>query len=176
MTGSGQLALPKVLKWSGGPSGCPGVVGRPSWMSGSGREALPDVREWSGGPPGCPGVVKRPSSMSKSGWEALLDVREWLGDHSSHPGVVGGPPGCPGVVGSPSRKFGRSARRPGNGRDTLLNIPERWKALSDVRQLLGGPPVCAGGPPGCPGVVGRPCRMSGSCQKVLPDTREWLEG
>ena len=39
-------ALSDVREWSGGPPGCPGMVGRPSWMSSSGREALSDVREW----------------------------------------------------------------------------------------------------------------------------------
>ena len=53
MTGSGLLALPDVRKWSRGPSGCLGVVGRPSRMTGSGRETLTDVPKWSGGPPGC---------------------------------------------------------------------------------------------------------------------------
>ena len=69
-------------EWSGGPPGCPGVVGRPSRMFGGGqealsdvREALPDVREWSGSSPKCPGVVAKPSWMSGSGREALLDVR-----------------------------------------------------------------------------------------------------
>ena len=43
---------PDVLEFSGGPPGCPGVVGRPSQVSGtplrisgSGPEALLDVRE-----------------------------------------------------------------------------------------------------------------------------------
>ena len=99
MSGSGQEALPNVREWSGGPPGCPGVVGMSSQMSGSGqeslsdvREALPDVRVWSRGPPGCPrvvgsgreahldvwkwsGVVGSPSRMSRSGSEALLYVR-----------------------------------------------------------------------------------------------------
>ena len=54
---SGWEALPEVREWWGGPPGCPGVVGRPSWMSGSdrklsrksvsGRDAIPDVREWT---------------------------------------------------------------------------------------------------------------------------------
>ena len=57
-----QESLLDIRKWSGGPPGCPRVVGRPTrmsgsgrktlWMSGSGREALQDVREWSGSPPG----------------------------------------------------------------------------------------------------------------------------
>ena len=74
MSGSGREVLPDIREWSGGPPGCPGllgssyrfrydstefpgVVGRPSRMSGSGRETLPGVQEWSGGSPGGPGVV-----------------------------------------------------------------------------------------------------------------------
>ena len=45
MSGSGRESLPDVLEWSGGPPGCPGVVGKTSRMSGSGREILLDVRE-----------------------------------------------------------------------------------------------------------------------------------
>ena len=76
-------------------------------MSGSGRVALPDVREWSKGYPKCPEVVRRPYQMSRSGREAL--------------------PVCLGVVGRPSQlsgKIGRSARRSGNGQDTLWDVPE----------------------------------------------------
>ena len=47
-----QESLLDIRKWSGGPPGCPRVVGRPTRMSGSGREALLDVWEWSEGPPG----------------------------------------------------------------------------------------------------------------------------
>ena len=47
----GRKALLDVREWSGGSTGCPGVVGRPSRMTGSGREALPYDQEWSGGPP-----------------------------------------------------------------------------------------------------------------------------
>ena len=60
----GREALRDVWDWLGGPSGCPGVVRRPSrmvgrlsqmvampfLMSGGGREALRNVPEWSGGP------------------------------------------------------------------------------------------------------------------------------
>ena len=84
MSRSGRKTLPAVWEWwealpdawelSGGPPGCPGVVGWPSRMSGSVRKALPDVREalsdvrdWSGGTLGCPGVVKRLSQISGSG-------------------------------------------------------------------------------------------------------------
>ena len=51
MSGSDQEALPHVRERSGGPPGCPGVVGRPSKVSGSSREALPHVPEMSSGPP-----------------------------------------------------------------------------------------------------------------------------
>ena len=54
MSGCGRKALSDVREWSEGtpgctgvvgwPSGCLGVVRRPSRMSWSGREALPDVR------------------------------------------------------------------------------------------------------------------------------------
>ena len=39
------------------------------------------------------------------------------------------------------------------------------EALEDVLEWLGGPP-------GCPGVVGRPSRMSGSGREALPDVQE----
>ena len=34
----------------------------------------------------------------------------------------------------------------------------------------------SGGPPRCPGVVGRPSRMSGSGREILLEVREWLGG
>ena len=37
MSGSDLKALRDLRKWSGSPSGCLGVIGRPSRMSGSGR-------------------------------------------------------------------------------------------------------------------------------------------
>ena len=37
-----------------------------------------------------------------------------------------------------------------------------WEALQDVREW-------SEGPPGFPGVVGRPSRMSGSGREILPD-------
>ena len=40
MSESGWESLPDILVRSRGPPGCPGVVGRPSWMSGRVREAL----------------------------------------------------------------------------------------------------------------------------------------
>ena len=85
MSGSGRQALsdvsqrsdalPFVRKWSGGPRGFVGVVGKPFRMSWSGLEALGDLWEWSGSPSGCPGVIGRPSRMSGNGREALEDVR-----------------------------------------------------------------------------------------------------
>ena len=82
MSRSGLESLSDVREWSGGPPGCPGVVGRPFRM------------------------VGRPARMSTSGREAILngrvdlpDVQEWSGGHSEW---SGGPPGCPGVVGRPS--------------------------------------------------------------------------
>ena len=63
MSWIGREALPVVREYSGGPTGCPGlvgwsgVVGKPSrmsvwlcWICGKGQEIVPDVRQWSGGP------------------------------------------------------------------------------------------------------------------------------
>ena len=73
MSESGRDALPDVREWSGGPPGCPGVVGRPCQMSGSGRGPSRMSRR----PAGCLEVVGRSSEMSVSGLEAAQDVREW---------------------------------------------------------------------------------------------------
>ena len=62
--GSGREALLEVWQLSGGPPGCPGVVGNPSRMC--------------GGPPGCPGVVGMQARMTRSGCEVLPDVLQWL--------------------------------------------------------------------------------------------------
>ena len=43
-----------------------------------------------------------------------------------------------------------------------------WEAFPDVREW-------SRGPPGCPGVVGRPSRMSGSVREALPVVQEWRE-
>ena len=104
--------------------------------------------------------------------EALLYVRELLGDPPSCPGVVGGPPRCPGVVGSPSRKFGRTARRSGNGRDTLSDVPEGWEVLPDVWEALPVFREWSGGPLRCPGEDGRLTRMFGSGRETLPNVSE----
>ena len=74
-SGWGREALSKVQdsclevrQGSEGPSGSPGGVGRPFWMSGLGWEAIPEVLEalpkvWEGseGPPEGLGWVGRPS-------------------------------------------------------------------------------------------------------------------
>ena len=65
MSAIGLETLRDVRDWSGDPSRCPGVVGRPSQMSWSGQEALPDVWEESGDP--------------SNVWAAFPDVREWSG-------------------------------------------------------------------------------------------------
>ena len=101
MSGSGREALShyqktclNVRERSGGPPGCPGVVGSPTRMFESGRAVLTyvrDVREWSGSPLGCPGVVRRSSSMSGSGREALPDVWERSRGLPGYPGVLGRP-------------------------------------------------------------------------------------
>ena len=54
-----------------------------------------------------------------------------------------------------------------------------WETLPDVREW-------SGRPPGCPGVLGRPCRMygsggspsrmTGSGWEALPHVREWSVG
>ena len=44
MSGSCREVIPNVREWAGVPSGCPGVIRRPSRMSGSDREALPNIR------------------------------------------------------------------------------------------------------------------------------------
>ena len=89
---SGRKTLPNVWEWLDSTSGCPRLIGKPSWMSRSVWKALLDVRElWGdpprcpcgvGGPSRCPVVVGRPSQMcgrpsrlSGSGWETFLDFR-----------------------------------------------------------------------------------------------------
>ena len=52
-----------------------------------------------------------------------------------------------------------------NVREAVPVVREWWEALADVREWSG----CS---PGCPEVVGRPSRMSGSDQDALPDDRE----
>ena len=41
------------------------------------------------------------------------------------------------------------------------------------RETLPNDRVWSGGPPGSPGMVGRPSRISGSFWEALPDVREW---
>ena len=128
-SGCPRVVERRVLReWSGGPPGCPGVVGGPYGFCGSGRETLPNGRE----------VVGRPSGFCGSGREALSDVQEWSGGHYGFCYLrvlrewSGRPPECPGVV-------GRSCRMSGSGRE----------AFPDVREW-------SRGPSGCPGVVWRP--------------------
>ena len=63
--------------------------------------------------------------ISGSGREALPDVWEWSE----------GPHECLGVVGRPSRMSG-------SGQEALSDIQEWSEALSNVRELSGGPPEC----------------------------------
>ena len=157
-----------------------GSVGRPSRMSGSGREALPNVRKWSRGLPGSPRLVEMPSWMSGSG-------REVVGSGPPRCPVVpersGGPSGCLGVVGRPYRMSESHFRMTGSGQLALLDVETVFRmsesgldALPEVREWSGDPPEC-------PGVIGRPSRMSGSpCRMfgrgrlALSDVREWSEG
>ena len=64
-------------------------------------------------------------------------------------------------------------------RKTLPDVREWSGGLSEVREWSGGPPGClggplrrAGGPSRCPGVVGKPSRMSESGGEDLADVRE----
>ena len=140
----------------------------------SGRETLPNDREWSG----------TLSNVQKD----LMDIQVWLV----------GPTGCLGVVGRLSRlseSGGRHSQMSGSCLETLPDVPEGWKAISDVRHLSGGLPGCLGGlsdvrecskgppgcpedPLGCPGVVGRPSRMSLRGGRIFCRGRKpsWLSG
>ena len=62
----------------------------------------------------------------------------------------------------------------GSGRQAL---PDVRKARPDIREWSGTLPDVQERPghlPGCPGVYGKPSRMSGSCWEALQDVREWL--
>ena len=48
--------------------------------------------------------------------------------------------------------------------------------LPDVRKQLPVDRDWSGGPPGYPGEVGRPFRMTGSGREALSDDREWSGG
>ena len=61
----------------------------------------------------------------------------------------------------------------GSGRESL---PDVWKDLPDVRRDLPDVREWLGGPPGCPGLVGRPSRMSGSDRDAIRDVRELSGG
>ena len=53
----------------------------------------------------------------------------------------------------------------GSGREALPDVWIGREALPDIREWLGGPP-------GCPGGVGRPCRMFRIGNEALSDVRE----
>ena len=119
------------------------MVVRDSRMSVSGQEALR-----------CPGVFRRPFRKSGSGREALPVVWVWSG------GLLG----WRGVVGRPSRISG-------NGQEALQDVwkwsagpPDVWEALLDVCEG-------SGGPQGCPVVIGRSSRNSGSDRWAFPYVR-----
>ena len=146
-------------------------------MSGSGPDTLPDVRkdlpdhrEWLKGPSGIQGVVRRPSRMAGSGRETLPDVWVWSGGPLGCLGVVGSLFKMSGVVLIPSRMSGRTSQKSGG---TYRMSGSGRLALPNVQEWSGDPPVC-------PGVVGRPSRMSGcgpdtvpNHRKDLPDVQEW---
>ena len=153
-----------------------GVVGRPSWMSGSGRNTLPEVLE---GPLGCPGVVGGPPRYPRV-----------VSCPPEYPGVVGRPcrmsasggmpswmsgslHGCPGVFEKPSRMSGRTIQM--FGRSSRMSVTVQ-KALPDIREALLNVRKWSRGSLGCPRVVRRPSRMSGSGRDALSDVREWLRG
>ena len=118
MSGSIWESLPFVREWSGGHSGCPEVLGRPSRMSGSGRETIPDLRKLSGVP-----LKVFKSLPDVWGWrQALLDVRQFSG---RRPGCLEGPPGGPGVVRRPFRMSGSGgclSRMSGSGQEARPDV------------------------------------------------------
>ena len=54
----------------------------------------------------------------------------------------------------------------GSGREAITDVR---KSRPDVRECLGGPPVCSV-------VLGRSSRMSRSGREVLPNVQEWSGG
>ena len=95
--------------------------------------------------------------MSGSGLEALPDVRKWSRGLPGYPEWPGGPPKILGVVDRPSRmsECGRNALpEVWEGAKDFPDVREWCKALTYVRES-------SGDPPGCPGVVERPSRISG---------------
>ena len=140
-------------EWTGGPSGGPGVVGRPYRRVGSGWEELQNDCEWSGCHTGEQGVVGRPSRRAGSGREAIPKGREAL------PEGWEVPHGVPGVVWMHSQRpgSGREARRAGSGCTALTEVLER-----------------SGGSHRGRGIVGKPSWMAGSGQESLLDDQEVL--
>ena len=71
----------------------------------------------------------------------------------------------PVVFGRHSRICGKPSRMSCSGQEAFPNVRE---ALPDFLEW-------SGRPPGCPLVVHRPSRMSGSGREALPNIREWSE-
>ena len=69
----------------------------------------------------------------------------------------------------PSRITGRPYRMSWSGQLALPDVRSGRETLPEVLEWS----VI---PPGCPEVVGRPSRMSGSDREALPDVREWSGG
>ena len=64
----------------------------------------------------------------------------------------------------------------GSDREAIPDVRELSASLPDVPVAFPDVQEWLGGPPGCPGVVGRPSRMSGSGREALPNVRKWSRG
>ena len=64
----------------------------------------------------------------------------------------------------------------GSDREAIPDVREWSASLPDVPVAFPDVQEWLGGPPGCPGVVGRPSRMSGSGREALPNVRKWSRG
>ena len=117
-------------------------------MSGTGREAFAEVLEAR------PEVSKELPEVL----EALTEVWEWSDVRERS----GGPPGCLGVVRRLSQmsETGREAFA-----EVLEALPEVSEAFSEVSVALPNVREWLGGPPICPGVVGRPPQKFGSSRE-----------
>ena len=98
--------------------------------------------------------------MSGSGRETLQDVREWPG--GPH-GWSGGPSGCVRMVEMALT----------GGREALSDVRDWSRGLSGGREAHPDVRERSGGPPGCPILVGRLFRMSGSDRETLSNDWEW---
>ena len=113
--------------------------------------------------------------MTRNSREALPDVRKWSGFSPEYLGVVG--------------RLSRISRRPSQmSRSVWKVLPDvreatrmsgsGWEALPDVRECLRGLPNVQEwleGPPQCPGLDGRPSRMTRNSREALPDVWKWFE-